>query len=571
MTGLIKNELIKTGKSGFIRAALCFILILCVLIPVGCKILNSEVVANETDFDALVERENTTAGKTFYQVSKESEEFFEKNKIADYNDWRYNEYSYYLQSLMMSKSVLELKKQGCERTDIENYFAYENLNAEITFDNKTGEVSASEDNYKSVFDLTDEETDKKLAELEKMIEDCKKFILDASISDFYKNSVDTYTSRVEMAKADVKKAERELAESPENEQKEYNLNYAKAILDGADMSLWGAEYLYNNSVKYNSWKYNTVINVINYVANTYADFVPITRTEFRTSYERQTFKEYDEYVAIAEKNKENADNALALAKYSIENNIPLPEELDDSVRFNFIDDVATVLYLVGILMVAIAGTTMFNEYSTGSIRLLLIRPKSRNKILMSKLMSVVIYGLGTAAAVILLLAVLDNLLHNGKDFTVPYLLMKGGRVVEIPTILFVIAKTMAKLFSGFVIVACAFMISTLFSKGGIFAVAAGSGAMCLTYLAEMLCANFNAAFNGLLTYTVLPYLDLSQYMGNSVADFSFNNFSMLNEVAGGISAQVQFNPQLGAVIDAIHIALFLVIAFIGFKKKQIKN
>lgn len=571
MTGLIKNELIKTGKSGFIRAAMCFILAVSILIPVGCKILNTESEYLPENYDELIENEPSEAGKAYYQVLKDTEKFFYDNNIKGFSDWRYNEYYSTLQGILMTKTALNLAKQGCEKTDVENFFMYELLNSEFAYDEKTAEFSSSEDNYKSIFELNADEVDKKTAEIDKIFESCKSFILKAVIGDFYKNTLDDCNAQVDFAKEEVEKAEKELALNPANEQKKYDLDVANAQLESFEIRQWGAKYLYDSKAKYDSWQYNTVTDLLNCAADAVTDNVPVSLNQFKTGNERHMFKSYDEYIQRLSQRKQDVENSIAIAKYSIENNIPIPEEMDDSARLNFINDVNTVLYMVGVLMVAIAGTTVFNEYSTGSIRLLLIRPKSRSKILMSKLLTVIIYGILTAAVVILILGVLDNALHTGKDFGAPYLIMSGGKVKKIPILLFVIEKAVAKLFSGFAIVAGAFMISAVFSKGGIFAIAAGSGAMCITYFMELVCANINEQLHGLLKYTVLPYLDLSQYMSNNITDFSYNNYSMFDDVFGGAAARVQFDPKIGAIAVAVHIAIFLIIAFYGFKKKQIKN
>ncbi len=572
MTGLIKNEIIKTGKSGFIRVALCFILIVCILLPVGAYAIRSiETERVPNDYDSIIADEPSKVGKAYYETGKETEKFFADNKIDEYGDWRYDEYFTTLQNLLMHKTALELKKQGIDKNEVENFFMYEELNAEMTFDQKTATAMSTEDNYKSIFDLSDDEVEAKLKEADKMIEQCKDFILTADVKDFYKNKLDNRQIDYNTAKTAVTNAEKALSTSPENEKKKYELDMAKAQLDAMELALWGAKFVYDNNVEYGSWQYKTVADIINCIADSYANYVIMPKSEFSKGSERLSFKSYEEYAERLEKSKKTVDDTIAITKYSLENNVPLPEEMEDSARLNFMDDVNAVMYLVCILMVVIAGTTMFNEYSSGSIRLLLIRPKSRGKILLSKLLTVIFYGVVSAVAVTAILMLLDNALHGNKDFSVPYLLMKDGKVAEISTLLFVAGKTAVKLFSSLVIVAGVFMISTLFNKGGIFAIAAGSGAMCLTYPVMMMSAELNVNFKGLLTYTVLPYLDLSRYMGNSVVNFSYDNFSMINEVFGGESARLQFNPYLGAVIVAVHIALFLGIAFYGFKKKQIKN
>mgnify|MGYP003328591830 CR=1 FL=1 len=81
MTGLFKNELIKTFKTGFVKAALCVILAFSILYPAGCYLLNSSVGEYvPTYFSDLAENEDSVEGKAYYNALDETEKFFYENK-----------------------------------------------------------------------------------------------------------------------------------------------------------------------------------------------------------------------------------------------------------------------------------------------------------------------------------------------------------------------------------------------------------------------------------------------------------------------------------------------------------
>ena len=568
MSGLIKNEMIKAYKSGFIKAALCIILVFSIAIPVGKYLIaNSESNGIESfGYDELAESETSTVGKAYYKTYGRVENYFKENDISYSNDWRYNEFYSRILSLEMAKSVCELAKGGSQKNEVENYFMYENLNSEISLDEDMF-VFVDDNNYRDVFTLKPDELTKKIKEIDSMLEKLKAYILQVTIFDLYESDVAEYTADAELSRDELAKREAELKKNPENARAEYERDSAAAGLKRAEAQLWGANYLKKNKCDYNSWQYDAVNFTLKYAANSYADSVIMKESLFVAGDESKIYKSYDEYVKIMKANEKRCDEAITLVKYSLENNIPIPECSETSARADFFGNAGIMAIIVELLMVAIACTTLYTEYTTGSIRLLLIRPKSRSKILLSKLLTVIIYGAITMAASMLIIFVLDILLHTEKDMSVPYLLMsKSGEVIKIPAIIYTAMSVGARFFSGFVIISAVFMISALFNKGGILALMFGAADVCGTWLVALICSEFAGTLKTVISYTVLPYLDLSRYMGNAVKSFC-GDVSVFNSM----DITIGFNARVGVILCTAHIALFLIIAFIGFNKKQIKN
>lgn len=570
MTGLFKNELIKTFKTGFVKAALCVILAFSILYPAGCYFLNSSVGEYEpTYFTDLAENEDSVEGKAYYNALGETDKFFYENKIASGDDWRYNEYYSSYQTLVMAKTVCSLAKSGSQKNITENFFSYEEMNCEVNFDKDTLSAYYTEENYKDVFTLKPEELDKKIAELDGMIQELEAGILNAKIEDFYKMRLDMSAEELAESQNSLQAAEAELAKSPDNAKIKMTAEEARAAVKTAELNQWGMEYLNKNKPEYDSWQYNSVMDILTNAAAEFSYNVLMNEELFSTSDERHMFKSYDEYKAKIEALAKDAEEAVELVKYSLDKNIPLPEAYVNSLRSSFLSDAGSAAFIVCLFMVAVASTIMFNEYSTGSVRLLLIRPKSRSKILLSKLLTVIFYGVVTMLVSLAVLFVMELIFTDNNDMTVPYLLMKGGKVAQINPIVYTLMNVGARMFSAFVIIAFAFMLSAVFAKGGIFALTVGAAALCVSSLTQPICAELNSRLRGVLTYTVLPYLNLSQYIGNTVKEYSYGGSTMLGEIFGGNDAQ--FDPAIGTVIVAAHIALFLAIAFGVFKKKQIKN
>ncbi len=568
MSGLIKNEMIKEYKSGFIKAALCIILVLSIAIPVGKFLIRkSETNGIESfGYDELAESETSAVGKAYYKTYGRVEKFFRDNDISYSNDWRYNEFYDRVLSLETAKAVCELAKSGNKKNDVENYFMYEALNSEISLiEDKY--VFIDGDNYRDIFTLKPDELNEKINAIDSMLEKLKAHILKVTIFDLYESNLVEYTADAELSRDELAKKEADFKKNPENARAEYERDSAAANLKRAEAQLWGAKFLKNNKCDYDSWQYDAVNYTLNYAANSYADSVAMKESLFVAGDESKIYKSYDEYVKIMQENEKRCDEAITLVKYSLENNIPIPECSENSERADFYDNAGIMAIMIELLMVAIACTTLYSEYTTGSIRLLLIRPKSRSKILLSKLLTVIIYGAAAMAASMLIIFVLEILLHSGNDVSIPYLLMSNsGEIIKIPAVIYTVMRVSVRIFSGFVIISAVFMISALFNKGGILALMFGAAGVCGTWLVALICSEFAGTLKTVISYTVLPYLDLSRYMGNAVKSFC-GDISVFD----AIDSTIGFSAGVGVILCAAHIALFLIIAFIGFNKKQIKN
>ena len=570
MSGLVKNEMIKTGKSGIIRAAIAVIIALCIILPIGSFLMSGETTEIINDYEKWAQNADDEVEKAYYTALSRTEQFFIDNGIG-YNDWRYNRYYYDLSSLERANAIVDLVMSGAKRSDVENYFMYEDLNIAVDID-KDDNVVFSEEDYIDPFEMNETELKMQKEKTEKLVSELRKTIASATIYDMYKQNLERCQESATFAQTALNEAEAKLAENPENIRFEYERDQAKGELETADLQLWGAMELEKNGYEYDSWQYNAINNILSNAAFEYSRNVKMSEKLFKESDEANYYKTYQAYCDSLDSDLRRGENAISIIRYSLEHDIPLPETLEDSARDGFIDNLGFAVLLVGILMVAVAGTTLFSEYSGGSIRLLLIRPKSRSKILLSKLITVIIYGVIMMTVSAVLLFVLNMFCHADKDMFVPFITTGAdGAVSVVPTVLYALVRTATKLFSSFAVVAGAFMLSAIFAKGGIFSLMAGPVALGGASLARIISAEINPAFRNFAAYTILPYLDLSVYFGNPVADYASGGFTIFDELFGTSGVEQYFNLKTGCVIVAVHIAVFLAAAFIGFRKKQIKN
>ena len=205
-------------------------------------------------------------------------------------------------------------------------------------------------------------------------------------------------------------------------------------------------------------------------------------------------------------------------------------------------------FFVIITMVLIAGSIVSDEFNKGTIKQLLIRPHSRNKILLSKLITVFIIFISVLVFHYLLNIVSNLITGDASEIMMPILKysISTDTVYGQSILLSLLFGTLEILPCYLMIMIFAFMISTV-TKNDALGILAGIG---LYFGGNML--NLFLSMRDLWINKFIPTLcwDLNSYL---------SNYEPLSNII------------LPLVVDIITIALMVVVAFIVFKKTDIKN
>jgi ABC-2 type transport system permease protein len=123
--------------------------------------------------------------------------------------------------------------------------------------------------------------------------------------------------------------------------------------------------------------------------------------------------------------------------------------------------------VVTVFTVIIAADIVAGEFSRGTIKLLLIRPASRAKILLSKYLATL--GFSIVMLVFLLVAGLlfNGILYGFGDIGLPYLSFVNGNVVQNSMLAHVLQYYGLNCINLIMIVTMAFMISTVFRSSSL--------------------------------------------------------------------------------------------------------
>lgn len=244
------------------------------------------------------------------------------------------------------------------------------------------------------------------------------------------------------------------------------------------------------------------------------------------------------------------ESQIAINQYRIENDIP-PSYVDYSM-WSFIDESSLMITFVGLFVIIIASGIVANEYSRGTIKMLLVKPYKRWKILLSKYITINLYSLFLLFVLIVSGYIIGSILFENGSFsekTVIETYIQGGQDPIITTVGAQFVKGILLYLPSLLIInTISFMLSTLFKNQSL---AVGVGIFVL-FLNSVLGAILFSLLDRYewFKYIIFPHLDLQIYLyGNNFYDLLTLPFSL--------------------TILAVYYIIFMVLTFTYFQKRDI--
>ncbi|TKD69378.1 ABC transporter permease [Pseudalkalibacillus hwajinpoensis] len=162
--------------------------------------------------------------------------------------------------------------------------------------------------------------------------------------------------------------------------------------------------------------------------------------------------------------KDSLKRDIALNEYRLDNNIP---PLERGSIWSFMNNSTGIVVLISIFTIIIGAGIVAGEYSWGTIKLLLIRPASRTKILASKFIATLLFALFSLVILYISSFLIGGLLLGFESIDQPYLTYSNGEVTETSMALhFVIEYALASV-DLLMMVTFAFMLSSIFRSSSL--------------------------------------------------------------------------------------------------------
>lgn len=260
--------------------------------------------------------------------------------------------------------------------------------------------------------------------------------------------------------------------------------------------------------------------------------------------EKQNNKSYEE-----EKEYESAKEDLEKSKYVIEQGKDIYNQSDS--RGFLLNVFSKYELFIIITIVFVAGAIVSDEFNKGTIKLLLVRPYKRTKILLAKFITVLITTLFITVFIVLLQFIVGGIFFGYDSLSIPAIEYNHntGKLIEMGILKNIILTGIGKLPIYILLGTLAFALSTLFNNTPV--------AITITlmgYMASSIVNEFAYYYKiKWLSFFVTPNWDFTQ--------FFYGNLPLLKGL----------NIPFSMIICLIYFIIMIIPTFFVFEKKNIKN
>lgn len=552
---LTYNELFKQIKKKSIVFILIFSMIAALVLPFGIKAIKpvsydeNAWEYNEIHFqEAQTELENIKSDKNDKEVVKRIKIALAKARIEGtkaeydykkgYDDWRREEFES-LQRNINQKEIYKLALEGIDEGELVK-------NA----------TNIDPDKLESFLKLSKVEREKEVKRLEDEINNSKKILEAEDYVKVVENNIKRQDEFIALFNKRLEEAKKELEKDKENKELQEAVENEKKNIAFEEKQKGINRYRINNKIDFSETNWKNI--TLKEIEKLESDFRYGMNSEELFNQNQGAMNRkmtYEEYVEQYKISKSEADEKIAKNWYSLENNIPQLQFTKDARSIiNGFYDVFVIIAVI--LVVIIGGGIVATEFSSGTVRLLLIRPVKRGKVLLSKLLSLFVIGFSVVAVCTVLLSISSGIAYGFDTVATPILKYIDGNVVESSFLTYLLSNMAISFSSLIFMIGVVFSVTTL-AKNTALAVAVSMilyiGALPLTMIFGMLKMNF-------IQSTFIPYMNVSILnLAPSFKTMLFENHGMvLNE---GFAA-----------IQLILISIVLItISFVVFSKKDIRN
>lgn len=324
-----------------------------------------------------------------------------------------------------------------------------------------------------------------------------------------------------------------LEEQKANTQDKQELQTLETSIENAKIDEEVAKYRLNKEIKYGNDYRNAALEEYQSQAK---NVMAMSREERELEY-----AEKQEYNSSLE-NRE-------ISKYIIENDI----------NINKINDVRGILesffneygLFIIVMIIMVAGTIVSEEFNKGTVKLLLVKPYSRNKILLAKFITVLVMIVFSIMAVVVMELIVGGLIFGYDSLSVPILQYNfTTQSLESMNIFSYLGiEIITQLPKLILLATLAFACSTLFTNSAV--------AIAIPLLGYMSADMINM----LVVQYKVQFMKFFVSLNWNFEEYLFGNLPKMEGMTFGFSA----------IICILYFMIMLIPTFVTFKKKNIKN
>jgi ABC-2 type transport system permease protein len=257
--------------------------------------------------------------------------------------------------------------------------------------------------------------------------------------------------------------------------------------------------------------------------------------------ENQQYSEILKQPDLGEDDRTFYQERIAINDYHLEQNI----RSTDGTMWDGVNGSAGMMIVITIFTIIIAGDSLAGEFSSGTIKLLLIRPASRVKILVSKYISFLLFGMLLLLTLFVISIVVNGILYGFGYMDLPLISMTTeGEIVERNMVLNLWKTYMLNGVSTVMYVTMTFTISSAFR----------SSAMAIGF-------SIGALFAGNIVLEALQRFDWSKYLLFANTD--------LTQYLNGYPFQEGMTLSFSIGVLAVHFLVFNLISWLLFTRRDV--
>lgn len=556
---LVTNELEKQFKKPSIKIIIVLILITAIFLPIVVNKIPSKSnvfynlendkfqLEQSKEYEDSLKNDKTTKGQIRLKYASIDREFMEvivANEIP-YEDWRRKEaeelkfISYELASIEFAingipQDVVMENLIGTDPSKVDSYY-------KLSVDKRKeiqSNLTAKKEQIKNIITTKDHlnHTQEEINRKKQLIEDNKKTI--AAYNELKSKKVQTEEEKARLSNLEIEAQD------------------AEKLIVQYEEDIKILEFRLSNKIDYdkNNWRNNSIETVEKELMELRTPLM--TEKQYTSTAAQQGYTmTYDEYVKNYNETNNKRKNKIKEVWYGIENNIPDLKDVNDAR--SVLNRTYEIYIVLGVILVIIIGGGMVaSEFSKGTIRLLLIRPVSRWKVLLSKLLSLLIIGFAVSVIGIVILSISTGFVYGMDTYKIPLLETYNNGIIEVNFFKYLIPKIALSSISIIFIASLVFMISTL-AKNTALAVAISMVLYLGTPFVTELLVSMKQIW---IVNTFIPYINSSY----------FRLMPMTEEILASTHG-ITMNFLSGGIQLLILSILMLIITFSIFIKKDVKN
>ncbi len=340
---------------------------------------------------------------------------------------------------------------------------------------------------------------------------------------------------------EIKTATDEIASLEKEREKAKNKELYNSRIKEEKNKLEKLKLRLEKDIPYDNNYLNTALEDYKQAPQTYKEFkesIIKNTSEFNIKEEYQIKRQYIEYM------KNNANN-----KYIIDNKVDINSP--KTTRNLLINTLSDNFLFIMIIVAAVAGSIVSTEFDKGTIKLLLIRPYSRNKILLSKYIVSMFMIIFAILSAFIMQLIIGGIFFGFSSLNIPVVIYNfvQNKVMHINLFKYIFDNVLAVLPEFILLATLAFAISTItnVSTLGVGLPIVGVGAADII---NLIAINRN----------IIP-----------LKYFVTLNWNFTNYLYGGVNSFPTLSIPFSILICTIYFLIMIITAFIIFNKRNIKN